>query len=366
MILEILIPTYRRPIEALRAIDSVIQSNDKRVGVACHSNGIEPYLEAEILHRPVVRYNSFSKNLGVVANLRELLSESRAEYVMFLSDEDSIAINYLSNFVDFLSQGDYGFIFCSVIDFTGKNYFSISPLHRNSLTLDEVLMLFPIDPTYLSGYCFKRDLITMDLILKVFDDNHANVYPHLILRNEIINHGKIGIFPPNLIIKGRESKSGGDSHSHLEGRAETSKARDSIVLGLNPRIYGPAARVAQFAYMSPLFDSWFATLPLPKRVFGMAYLLSAWLKITSDAGKLTLDDVDPENISIVIDGVRHTNESANLLFDLFSSIILIRHQRLKFFIINLFWGMSKIIKLALFFRYFGIAQSIAFLKSKYG
>lgn len=367
--LEVLIPTYRRPQAAIGAIDSVLSSGDSRVGVFCHSNGVEPDLEAAAAQRPAMRYACFPENRGAVANFRKILTDSSAEYVLFLSDEDRIDPAYLAGFVEFLSRGCHGFVFCSVVESTGANYFSLAALQGETLSLEDLLVLFPIDPTYLSGYCFRRDLLTEEVISAAFEDNEANVYPHVMLRNAIVlsSRTSIGLFTPSMIIKGPEANTGGDSHAHLAPSASVvSAAQTRRSQSLNPRIYGEGARARQFYYLVPRLDPVFASVPRFHRAYAQLYVLSVWLKMTTDA-HLHVDVTDAvASLKTVIRAHRSQESSERRIVRIYNCILSIRQHALRSALVKFMWNLSKSVKLVLFFQRFGVSQTVAFVKSKHG
>lgn len=366
-ILEVLIPTYRRPAAAIGAIDSVLSSADPRVGVFCHSNGVEPELEAAAASRPELRYACFPENRGAVANFRKILEDSKAEFVLFLSDEDRIDATQLAGFTDFLSHGQYGFVFCSVVESSGANYFSLSALRGEALSPTDLLLLFTIDPTYLSGYCFRRDLLSDEVLHETFEDHEANVYPHLLLRNAIASRAPIGLFAPCMVIKGAEANIGGDSHAHLGGHERVLTPPSARQQPLNPRIYGEGARARQFYFLVPRLDRDLASMSAFNRAFAKLYVMSAWLKITIDA-HLHVDAVTPATTLVAaISGQRQGNDgNSGRLIATYNRIMSIRQTTFRSFFVKGLWQFTKLVKLALFLRRFGAARTLAFVKSKHG
>lgn len=359
-ILEVLIPTYRRPRAAIGAIDSVLAGENQRVAVACHSNGADPELEFAATQRSGVRYGCFSENRGAVANFRKLLEDSRADYVLFLSDEDRIDPAHLAGFVDFLSGNRHGFVFCNVVESNGSKYFSVTELQDETMSLEDLLVLFPIHPTYMSGYCFRRDLLTADAIRDAFEIHDSNVYPHLLLRNSIAGRASIGLFSGNIVVKGEEANVGGDSHTHLEKSISATQARQP----LNPRIYGESARARQFYYLAPKLNKELNQLSVLRRAFVRLYVLSAWLKITSDAHMYVEATATAPTLEGTIDEYQRKNTHAPNLIRFYNRILSIRQNTVKTAVVTVMWKLSKALKLALFIRRFGMARTLAFVTGK--
>lgn len=366
-LLEVLIPTYRRPLNAISAIDSVLSCGDTRVGVFCHSNGIEPELESAAALRPALRYNFFSENQGAVVNFSKILEDSRAKYVMLLSDEDRIDIKKLEAFLDLLRQEKYGFVFCSVLENSGANYYSLEAFRGVSLSLEDLLIFFTIDPTYMSGYCFRRDLLTKEVIRDAFQNNEANVYPHLLLRNAIAGLAPIGLFTPGLIIKGEEANTGGDSHSHMGSK----KIDTSLILKsrrlLNPLIYGETARVRQFYYLAPRLHRDLMKVPVFKRFFTNLYILSAWLKITCNTHLHVEVAAPSNNTRTTIEAYRNANnDSSKGWIVTYNWIMSIQHHTIRLSLVECLWQLSKLIRFLLFLQRFGASRTAHYIKDKYG
>lgn len=359
-LLEILIPTYRRPQAAIGAIDSILDRTHPQVTVACHSNGPDAELELAATQRPSLRYDSFPENRGAVANFRKMLEDSSADYVLLLSDEDRINPEHLASFVDFLSSKQHGFVFCNVVESVGGKYFSITPFQGETLSVRDLLVLFTVHPTYMSGYCFRRDLLTDDAIREAFELSDANVYPHLLLRNAIANRASIGLFPENIVIKGEEANIGGDSHTHVEQPLPVKQERARQLL--NPLIYGESARARQFYYLIPRLEKELTHLSAFQRSFVRFYVLSAWLKITIDAHLHVDATTDIPALAATINDYQWNNECSSGLIDVYNRILSIQQKAARNGTVKLMWLLAKIVKLALFIKRFGFFRTRAFVK----
>lgn len=365
-ILEVLIPTYRRPQAAICAIDSVLAGADPRVAVFCHSNGTEPELESAATQRMDVRYGCFPENRGAVANFRKILADSNADYVLFLSDEDRVSQEHISTFVDFLVSNKHAFVFCSVVESTGENYFSVTALENEALSYEDVLVLFPIDPTYLSGYCFRMDLLTDAAIESAFEEHESNVYPHLLLRNAIAGLGTSGLFAPGLIVKGAEANVGGDSHAHLEHGANQPANVAPKREPLNPKIYGESARAKQFYYLLPRLNRDLALVSWFHRLYTRLYVLSAWLNTTIEAHKYVTESSQVAALDATISENRKNCQTGGYLIGTYNCVLSIRFLMPRKILVKFLWNVSKSLKLMLFFRRFGVSRTIDFIQTKHG
>ena len=354
-ILEILIPTYRRTNAAISAIESVLSCDNLNIGVACHSNGPDEELERFALLRPNLRYGFFAENRGAIANFRQLVETSKADYVFFLSDEDRVDAKHLTSLINFIANKQYGAVLCSVVEQTGEDYFSLSALEGEQLTFHDLLMIFPMSPTYISGYCFRRDLLSNEIIRNAFDNNEANVYPHVLLRNAISEHSSIGLFARSVVIKGKDYSQGGDSHAHVE--LSNSNLQMSSGQLLNPRIYGGSARARQFYYIMPIFDKQLSQISFIKRSFARYYLLSIWLNMTASAHLVAAEIADLPSLKSTIEDYRRENDCIISTVGLYNRILSIKRPRVKVLAIKLMMYLARVMRMIIFFRRFGVLRT---------
>lgn len=360
-VLEVLIPTYGRPYAAINAIDSVLTCKDPRIGVFCHSNGIENELESAILERTNIRYGFFSQNMGMIANFRKVLIESQADYVLFLSDEDRIDPQHISAFADYLATVKPVAALCSILENTGRNYFSLEALKNETLSVSDLMLIFPIDPTYLSGYCFHRKILTEKIINEAFQEHEANVYPHVLLRNKIAQLGKIGIFHPPLIRKGIEANTGGDSHSHIEKNIEfTNSTKTRAILPLNPKTYGERARALQFYYLISHLSRDINLLKKWQQLYIKIYTLNAWLHLTCEAHKYVTPDSRIATLQATISENRSSQSRNQFTIETYNWILSIQNTLIRSAIVSLMWNSTKLLKFILFAKRFGFVKTLNF------
>lgn len=360
--LEILIPTYNRPKNAVAAIESVINSDNPLVSVFCHSNGYVEQIDRLAKENSRIRYGYFENNQGMVANFRKLIEDSDAEYILFLSDEDKINPVCLERLLIFLRAGDYSSVMSNVIHEDSTRYFYAGGLGASSLSATDVMKFFSIDPTYISGYCFNRKLIGPEILEQSFVRCSENVYPHLILRNKLLSFGNMGMFNCPLIIKGDEAKVGGDSHQHLD--AATSGNTKSSPHGLSPASYGTEARMAQFFYLKAHLSDMLAKQSIFCRLYVKAYLLGAWLVVTNNARNV-VDGEDKISYRDALEKVlgSHAGDKAHsdLSGLMYKAFFAIRSSGIRNVISRAFFFIIKSVKLVLCVVRFGFSNTFAFL-----
>jgi hypothetical protein len=126
---------------------------------------------------------------------------------LILSDEDFIDSENLNRLLDYLDQ--YGVKNMQYLAPT-EDYFSLSSMQKligkRDLSNIDVLMTNPFIPTYMSGFIFPS--ARFDFLSSAFEANELNYYPHLILRNHLLESGtKVNVLSSVLITRGLESDS---------------------------------------------------------------------------------------------------------------------------------------------------------------
>lgn len=249
--LEILIPTYGRPASAADAIKSCLSSNDPRISVRCNSNGTEPSLELFRSFDPRLIYDCFETNCGVHANFYHLLSNATARFCMLLSDEDRIDSNGLKSFLDYLDAcpETIQVISCSIFDSVNNKYYRrLNLIHQEADVDINVQQSLQLIPSYMSGLVFCKNGLNSVELKHYLLPSDGNAYPHLDIANILLTNGYMRFYNEKLVLKGADQQTGGDGYSHRTQSSATLPGN----LDLNPRIYGPRARVRQFYYRDQL------------------------------------------------------------------------------------------------------------------
>jgi hypothetical protein len=152
----------------------------------------------------------------------------------------------------------------------------------------------------------------------------------------------------------------------LEPSTAGTAAQASRRKPLNPRIYGEGARARQFYYLAPRLDRDLAPLSRFRRAYVKLYVLSAWLKITSDAHLHVDATVAVATLEATIAEHRRQDAGARSLVGYYNRILSIRQLTLRTALVKLMWNLSKSVKLVLFFQRFGVSRTLAFVKGKHG
>lgn len=253
MLLDILIPTYKRPHRVLETIKTLLSAGDKRFRIICSSNCYENDLEILRKIDARVSYNYFEDNIGPVGNIKELLLASTSKYAMYLSDEDTLDLASFILFLDHLETLDenQSVILCSVFNASTERFFYKIPLflEGHSLDLGTALTLH-IFPHYLSGYVFKRQLIEDKDIENHYSNSRGGVYPMLYLGLELLKKGELGFFSKKMVLLGSAQVIKDDNfYGDINPLKEDSHSEKSNSINYyNPYIYSASAFVRQFYF----------------------------------------------------------------------------------------------------------------------
>ena len=284
-VLEILVPTYKRPQKAQEAIESIILCNDHRLSVRCNSNGYEPELEKYRDTNSRINYDCFETNMGPLANGLKLYSETNADFCMILSDEDRVDSRHCKNILDFLENldKDIKVIACSVYNSIDNKYHWKPSSNIKECDLNSYVALGPLS-TYMSGLIFRVETLNHINFLNFMTPTIGNAYSHLDIILNMLLQGKMNFFYDKFVIKGEEIKFGGDGYSH--------KAMESYIkisnTSLNPSVYGPKARVRQFYYRENLLDSLKENIGAISLLIGKLNYIEFYYRSVLDSNKLVI------------------------------------------------------------------------------
>ncbi len=248
-LLEILIGTYGRPLQAIDAVKSSLSINGNRVRVHCHSNGYEEKLEFLRNLDPRLRFGNFDKNQGPIKNWKKLISESNARFCMLLSDEDKINFDYIPKLLNWLEEKEeyMSVACCAIFDETENKYYYRPKQNIELINFQYTLFCRPIQLSYMSGYIFNVRILKLLDLDDLFNESIGNTYPHINTTHALLQYGLQGLFNHPIILKGVDQKVGGHAYEHLKN--ESQKESEIKNRKLNPHVYGAYARARQFYYM---------------------------------------------------------------------------------------------------------------------
>lgn len=182
VLLTIGIPTYNRGNLLLERIKNLLpMSYDAEIEIVVSKNGMEQYQDeyGEVARIPDARLAYFDHGRGLVywENWRYVVEMSHGKYVVFVSDEDDVAVGALEHYLRLLDE----FPQTSVIRArTMMQHSQITDQSYKKKGVDAFINLF-LTQNYLSGLIVRRkDFIEEDFArLDRFSDNEFyRSYPH--------------------------------------------------------------------------------------------------------------------------------------------------------------------------------------------
>ncbi len=203
--LSILIPTYNRAKLLEECLKSVINSYEKDdieiiVSDNCSNDDTELIIKNySFEHR--LKYFRNKENIGPERNILSLLERARGKYIFFLTDDDQVELQAISNIVQVIDKSDYGVIMGGYKDFdeNKKKYINTNIKYKEFKSFekgeDGLVNLFPL-AHILSGIIVKREYVDVD----DFRNYTYTMYPQLSMVGDILLKATSCYLPEVLII----------------------------------------------------------------------------------------------------------------------------------------------------------------------
>lgn len=177
---SICIPSYNRPKELRRLLESIDTKHDNEVQIIiCEDkapkrlevrNVVEVFMKQTIYD---VKYVENPENLGHGKNLRECIKQADGEYVIYMGDDDMFISEAFDDFFAFLKEHrDCGYILRSSRQILGNgNYEYFKYYDGNKVFspgVETYTQLF-LKSVFMSGFTIKRDFVK-DYSIDCLDD----------------------------------------------------------------------------------------------------------------------------------------------------------------------------------------------------
>lgn len=292
-ILEIIIPTFRRPKRAIEAIESCVKEKNCDLVVSCNSNGADTLLSSHHFVDERVKLSWFDENRGALANIEHLLCQARGKFILIMSDEDKIIGGSLGRYIDYLSNldPDVNVVLPSIFDASTNLTYHRNGLFKCNVVIDgSIALTLDLLHTYLSGYTFRRESLVKLNIKEHFRSVAANVYPHVDIARSMLVDSALAIYIESIIDRGLDEQSGGDAYSHRV-ISEDAPRMSEQKLDLNPLIYGAEARIRQFYYELGRSNSDLGKLSRSTRLFIHLGQIADFGIALNLANRITVEDV---------------------------------------------------------------------------
>lgn len=178
--LSICIPSYNRPRELKRLLESIDTKHSNNVQIViCEDNAPRRFEVREIVEHFSkqtiynVKYVENPENLGHGKNIRECIKQSDGEYVIFMGDDDMFIPDVFDDFFVFLNEHrSCGYILRSSRQFLGNGQYEYFRYYKGdqlfSPGVETYTKLF-LKSVFISGFTIKRELVK-DYSIECLDD----------------------------------------------------------------------------------------------------------------------------------------------------------------------------------------------------
>lgn len=182
-LLSICIPTYNRSatLEAtLKSLDSIKNDNIEIVvsNNASTDNTVEIMKKCSSI---IDIQNNNKENIGANLNIIKVASLATGDYILFLSDEDTLSKEGIDGLLNIIEKLSVGVVFSSIANHDSNVLYQKYKFTKEYSKLSRKVRLFLFEHAYMSGLCIRRDIIDFNFIEKFQKNNSDYSYPHQIM-----------------------------------------------------------------------------------------------------------------------------------------------------------------------------------------
>lgn len=206
-LLTIGIPSYNRGERALKNVKEILQFPfDFEIEIVVSNNGTKNetacyYKEIRDLIDSRINYFEFEENQGVSINICKVTELATGDYVLLLSDEDSINLQILYNVMADLKNGKEEI---SIYRTSSLKQYHLPKLMKNKGK--DALLTYGLTSNYLSGNIFKVNLLkeydVIDYVLNNQGNEICYLYPHMCFELFLTQYGTVISTDEILIFEG--------------------------------------------------------------------------------------------------------------------------------------------------------------------
>lgn len=173
-LLSICIPSYNRPQELIRLLESVdIVDCEKIEIVICEDyapkrtevrNAVKEFMKNSKYN---IRYVENEVNLGYDRNLRECINQAKGTWIMYMGDDDVFVPEAMNGYIEFIEEhNELGYVLRSSqalhADGSIENFKYYEDTKFFEPGFDAYVQLFR-KSVFISGFCFKREYALKNL-----------------------------------------------------------------------------------------------------------------------------------------------------------------------------------------------------------
>ncbi|WP_274362514.1 glycosyltransferase [Paenibacillus thermotolerans] len=246
ILLSICIPSFNRGIRAFNNITRLLQSfYDEELEVILCNNGTQNetkqyYEKIGSMEDARLKYFAFDENQGFAINCSKACELASGQFILLLSDEDSINFDVLSKIMDILNKSKESL---SIVR-TTSSYQSKPPV-KNASRGRDALLTFMLSSNYMSGIIINNKLLKQAKGIEYVRDNLDKNgvcfwYPHMYWELLLCQYGNVLGTDLILITEGKAEKTDVDKveigdgdmvipyYATVEGRLEQHEGFSSI------------------------------------------------------------------------------------------------------------------------------------------
>lgn len=194
-LLSICIPSWNRGSIALRAVETILQSEyDSEIEIIVSNNGstenVEGYRQIEDMGDSRVRYFAFEENKGYAENVCRVLEMVKGKWAVLSSDEDTMVLDGLPSFLEYLNS-------CQNVGvcFAGGKGQNFMPIKAYSPATKYDMMLAALNCNYITGTVFNMHILQSEqglaLIRNCLDNLFVSYYTHVCLACIAANNHRV-------------------------------------------------------------------------------------------------------------------------------------------------------------------------------
>lgn len=197
-VISICIPSYNRPNELKRLLESIDCEENLVEIIICEDNApLREVVRSVVLNFKTqskfdIKYFENTENLGHGGNFKECISKASGTFIMFMGDDDMFIPNELEGFINFVNNNlHFGyFLRCSrQIIGPGKfEYFKYYSEKKVFQPGEKAFVELFLKSVFMSGFTIKRSLVS-NIKSNIID--HTLLFQLYLLAHVTLNHSSI-------------------------------------------------------------------------------------------------------------------------------------------------------------------------------
>jgi abequosyltransferase len=197
-VISICIPSYNRPNELKRLLESIDCEENQIEIIICEDNApLREVVKSVVLNFKAqskfdIKYFENTENLGHGGNFKECISKATGNFIMFMGDDDMFIPNELEGFIKFVKNNlQFGyFLRCSrqIIGPGKYEYFKYYSEKKVFQSGEKAFVELFLKSVFMSGFTIKRSLVSH---IKTTLIDHTLLFQLYLLAHVTLKHSSI-------------------------------------------------------------------------------------------------------------------------------------------------------------------------------